>query len=233
MRLLPGLMAMVLVGICLGACGEANRDAHSVPNITTPGGTSLTDTSSTMTTHGYLNDGDAEKFNDHDLDNRGGNHDDGDADSSEEYEDTYDNGGYRDGDDTGMLTYGHAATGHEQRAITPIVTRYFAMARMADGAGTCAMLVPSLAAAVVEDYGRGSAGPSYLRSAKTCPAVMTLLFKHAHRPLAGAVAVTGARVEGDQALALLGSKTMPAGDISVERVGGAWRINSLLGEALP
>jgi hypothetical protein len=94
------------------------------------------------------------------------------------------------------------------------------------------MFVPSLAKSVPKDYGQAP-GPAYLRGGKTCHAVMSLMFKQFGKQLAGAVAVTGIRVQGNNALALLGSKTKPARDIMVQRVETTWKIGSLLGEPLP
>jgi hypothetical protein len=181
----------------------------------------------------YLNDGDAEKKNDHDTDNASANHEDGDSDSVEEYEGTYDNNRYHDGDDSGILGWGHAVSAAEEREIAATVKRYYAAAAAEDGARACPMIVSILAGSVREDYGHGSAGPPYLRSGRTCPATMTLLFRHFHRSLKSPVAVTGARTSGEETRALLGSRTLPASTIAVRRERGAWKIAKLLGAPLP
>jgi hypothetical protein len=50
--------------------------------------------------------------------------------------------------------------------------------------------------------------------------------------LIGPVAVTGVRVSGSEALALLGSATMPASDIFVRREAAGWKINEVFGGPL-
>lgn len=62
---------------------------------------------------------------------------------------------------------------------------------------------------------------------------MSRLFEHSHRELAGRVEVVGVRVSGDLAHVQLGSRTLPASFILVRRMGGVWRIDSLLGVELP
>jgi hypothetical protein len=51
--------------------------------------------------------------------------------------------------------------------------------------------------------------------------------------LAGGFAVTGVRVEGSEARALLGSRTLPASFVVVTRERGAWKIDELIGQPLP
>jgi hypothetical protein len=230
------LLAIALLGLGATACGGTGKGAHAASQSTatavTSGGAPAMAVPSAISSQRYLNDGDAEKVNDGDMDNRNGNHEDHDADSSEEYEETYDNNRYHDSDDSSILAYGHAAGAAKKRAIAAAVKRYYMAAAAGDGATACSMLVSSIARAAPEDYGQAP-GPAYLRGAKTCAAVMSLLFKHDHSQLTGMIAVTGVRVEGNQARALLGSTTMPAGYISVERERGAWKIDALLGGALP
>jgi len=95
------------------------------------------------------------------------------------------------------------------------------------------MLYPPFAASVVEDYGRGRSGPAYIRGASTCQAVLALQFEHSRDELAGAIHVTSVGVKGPLALALLGSSTMPAGYINLERTRGVWRVATLIGVPLP
>jgi hypothetical protein len=213
MKSLLALPVIALLGLGATACGGADRAAH-------------------MPAGRYLNDGDAEKIDDHDPDNRSSNHEDGDGDSFKEYEDTYDNGSYRDSDDHSTLILGHAASAADRRAITAVVKRYYAAAAAGDGAEACSMLTPSLARAAPEDYGK-RAGPVYLRGSRNCPAIMSRLFKHFHAELTGAIEVTGVRVDSESTLALVGSSTIPAGEVAVKREGGAWRLTSLLAHALP
>jgi hypothetical protein len=236
MKSLPALLAAVLLCVGTTACGGAGKGARSTSKAASTvasGGAPAATVQVAGSSARYLNDGDAEKKSDHDLDNQPGNHEDGDRDSVEEYEDTYDNGAYHDSDDGSVLTYGRAASPAETRAIAAIVMRYYAAAAVEDGAKACATMTKIDAATMVEDYGQGSAGPAYLSTGKSCQAVMSLIFKHAHSKLTGAVHVTGARVNGGEAYALLGSTTMPAGFIIVRREAGRWKIGTIIGGPLP
>ena len=141
--------------------------------------------------------------------------------------------GYRDLDDGVIVGYGRAASPAEARALTALFRRYYAAAAVSDGATACAMLEPAIARAVPADYGRQSAGPPYLRTATTCPGVMSLLFKHFHGQVTAAITVTGVRIKGQEAYVLLGSRTIPAGYVTLRRGGSGWRVVNLLGETLP
>jgi hypothetical protein len=181
----------------------------------------------------YLNDGDAEKKDDRDADNATPSHEDGDADSVEEYEGSNGNDRYHDGDDAAVVAGGHPLGANDAQAIAAVVKRYYAAAAAGDGAVACTMIAAPLRHAIPEDYGHESVGPLYLRAGRTCPQVMSLLFKHFRRGLRSAVAVTGTSALGGETRALLGSKTMPASVIAVTREGGSWKIDNLLGAPLP
>jgi hypothetical protein len=204
------LLAIGLLVVSVSACGRTGKS-------TAPASTA-----------GYLNDGDKDMIGDADSDN---GHDN-DHDNSEDHK-LDDNGRYHDGDDRAVARFGHRASAADRRAVTTAVKRYYAVATSGDGEKGCSMLRPSVAKAVPEDYGYGSAGPSYLHAGKTCPQVMTLLFRNLHAQLVDPVEVTGVRISGNQAVALLGSKRMPAGDISIAHQGGAWKIGSIMGTPLP
>lgn len=177
---------------------------------------------------GYLNDGDKDMVGDADSDNSRDN----DHDNSEDHK-LDDSGRYHDSDDHAVAIFGHRASTVDRQAVTATVKHYYAVAVSGNGEKGCAMLRPSLATAVPEDYGHGSAGPAYLRAGKTCPQVMTLLFRSLHDQLVDPIDVTGVRISGNQAVALLGSKRIPAGSISITRQGGAWMIGSIMGTTLP
>jgi hypothetical protein len=206
------LPVIVLFGVGLSACGGASS---------TPGD------SSNNPQH-LEGDGDYDYPGDNDNDSSGLDEDnDTDGYNSRKNND----GGYYDNDDYRVRTFGHASSAAEQRAVTALITRYYAAAARGDSAAACSLLYTPLAESVSEDYGQ--AGPIYLRGAKTCRAVMSLLFKHFYSQLRAQVDVTGVRVEGRVARVLLGSRTMPAGVLTVERVGGGWRVDGLLGSPLP
>lgn len=137
-----------------------------------------------------------------------------------------------DRDDSPFLDAARPAGPAVARAITTVVNRYYAVAAGDDGAAACSLLLPSLAAATPLDYG-GSAGPAYLRGGKTCPEILTRLFKYAHAQLAGSIAVTGMRATRNQAYVLLHSATLPYPYITVEKYHGTWKVTDLIGATQP
>jgi hypothetical protein len=156
---------------------------------------------------------------------------DADADNDHDYAENASKG-YIDGDDSAALDYGHAPNTATERKIAAVATRYFVAAARGDGASACSLIVPTMAQAIPEDYG-GVAGPSYLRGSSTCAAAMSRLFMHDHAQLASAMKVTGVRIDGGLALALVGSHTVPAGYVDMTLIRGAWRISDLLSTPLP
>jgi hypothetical protein len=229
----PALLAVALLSIGTAACGDAGRRAHPVSQASSRvvTGAAASIPSGGAVTQRYLNDGDNDPSSDNDEDDLNGKTIDEDHDGPEDHVNP-ENDRYHDGDDGSVVAYGRSASAVEERVIAALVERYHAVAVAGAGAVACSLIAPSVAGAIPEDYGRAP-GPTYLRGGKTCSAVMSLLFKHAHGQLAGAVEVTGVRVEGDRAIALLGSGTMPAGDIIVRREHGAWKIDGLIEGPLP
>lgn len=176
----------------------------------------------------YLNDGDFERVGDGDGDNNADNDKDPSLDYLPSDHKEGENNRYHDVDDSGLLGYGRAASPAEQQAVSNTVERYYLLAAAENGVGACAQLIPTLATAVPSDYGAN--GPAYLHAGKTCAAVMTLLFKHYHKQLQVGIAVTGVRISGNQADALLGSTEFPPSYILVQReLDGTWKIAQLLG----
>ncbi|MGH2879516.1 MAG: hypothetical protein ACRDK4_07930 [Solirubrobacteraceae bacterium] len=209
------------------ACGSANGGAHSTSRASSNATTTIA-SNATPTDSSFLGDSDGD--NPRDIDG-----DDAHNDGSEDHDDdrpTPASYAYPDKDDGRILSYGQAASRADRQAIASVVERYDAAADADDGSVACSLIVSSLARSIREDYGEGP-GPSYLRGGKNCRAIMTMLFKHFHSELAGPSKVTGARVNGAQAEALVGSRTMPASYITLVREGRAWKIEELLGTALP
>jgi hypothetical protein len=147
-------------------------------------------------------------------------------------------GGY-DTDDEPERDYGHKASAADAKAIGALVTRYYAAGARGDGAAACALTARTFASTVPADYGQelGSAIPpgaeTYLRGAKTCAAVLSLLFEHARSQITAPVAVIGVRLKGSYGYALVGSMTLPTSLIEVEREDGVWRVDGLMGRPLP
>jgi hypothetical protein len=126
--------------------------------------------------------------------------------------------------DNSIQTYGRSAGEAEKQAVTAAVKHYYAAVAAGDGASACTLLSSGLSKSIVQTFGRSPT----LRG-KGCAGLLSLLFKrrpgHASASLA-AIEVTGVRVKGDHGFALLRSKTMPSGEISVEREAGGWKIGA-------
>jgi hypothetical protein len=137
---------------------------------------------------------------------------------------------FYDGDDAAVRGYGVAASAVDRSAIAALVSRFARAAETANGGAACPLLYSVLAEAVPEDYGRG-AGPAYSRG-NSCRVVMTKLFRHERRELAGGLTLAAARVSRNQARAVVGSRAMPAGYLPLRREHGTWKIDSIAPLAL-
>lgn len=130
-------------------------------------------------------------------------------------------------DDEHVLAFGQPAQPAERRAITALVDSYFAAAAAENGHRACALLTPFVAQSVPEMWGHTAA----LRG-RSCPVVMTKLFKLHHALLAGKQAtmqVIRVGVEGDHSLiALEFGSIHEARQMPARRVGGRWTILYLL-----
>jgi hypothetical protein len=220
MKTLLLLIVFAVVSLGVLACGDASKGSGSTPNGPADAA------ARTASQRGLLSDGDADNPRDIDGDGQDGSEDsDDDSKTPESYT-------YHDHDDSAILGYGHPAGVADGRAVTAAVKRYYAAAAVHDGATACSLILLSIASSVPETYAQ-RAGPPYLRGGKTCQAVMTKLFRHLHSRLAGTIEVTGVRVNGDGAEALLGSTTMHASDVMLKREGGTWKFEALLGSTLP
>lgn len=176
----------------------------------------------------YLNDGDNDPSNDYDRDDWEKGLPDDDNDIKEDTQHP-ENDKYQDKDDN-PAAYGPLADTIDRRAVAALAKRYYAAAVAEDGAKACAMINPTLANSVVEDYGRPP-GPAYLRG-NTCAQVMTRLFSHSHAELTTDFVVTEVRVNGNHAYAFLGSKKMPASTFQAIRRRGTWKSVGLIGTPL-
>jgi hypothetical protein len=223
------LLVAVTLSLGISACASAGKDTGSSGGHTSTAHNATHATGTAIAPSGdrVLDDGDTDNPNDIDGDEYSRDHDD---DSDGRTPGSY---GYPDLDDEAILGYGHAAGTATRRAITAAITSYYTAARIGAGAKACPLIISSLADSVVEDYGHGSAGPSYLSEGKSCPATMSLLFGHFHSELAGPIRVAAVRLDGRQAEVVLVSKTMPASYMTMDREGSAWKVQRLLGTALP
>jgi hypothetical protein len=213
MKRLSAVLAITLSSASMAACGSG-KGAH-VP-------------AQGARTWGYLNDGDNDPANDNDPDNHEGNATDDDSDAPEDNM-RPENNRYHDKDDD-VAAYGPSANAADKRAIATLVKLYYAAGVAGDGAKACAMMDSVLAQTVPEDYGKPP-GPIYLRG-NSCPAVMVRLFKRSRAKLEDDFEVTDVRMSGDHAFVLLGSKTMPASGLFVQREHGVWKMDALIGGPL-
>jgi hypothetical protein len=222
-HLLPVLPAIMVVCLCLGACGGTSHDGQQAPTSSraVPPSPSLTGD--------YDGDDDAaEKLRRSDGDNDDARPKDQDNDSDSSGK------SYFDGDDDSVRHFGHAASAAEKKAIVSLVKRYFAAAGSEEGATACSMIISTFAKSVPETLG-GAAGPPYARG-PTCAVVMSGIFAHYRRQIAAHAAtleVPGVRVAGKEGMAVLAFRGLPGRSIRVAREHSAWRIDSLLDMELP
>jgi hypothetical protein len=200
------LAAIALLNLGAGGCGGSRKVAasrthasHGASASGVAGASTTSSSASTASALGYLPDGDGE------------------------IEEGVRSSGYLDLDDRRFDAYGHQAGGADRRAITAVVKRYYAATRARDGRRACSLMTPVLAGAVAARYAQAP-GQSSPRGGITCPAGMRFLFEHFHTQLSARVAVTGVRVNGNHAYALLGFRTIRAGYITMHREHGAWAI---------
>lgn len=210
-------LALALVAAALALCGCGCGGGASKP-------------ANASSTQRYLNDSDHDPHSDQDGDNLNGNTTDEDHDGAVDHINPEDYL-YHDKDDSATVGYGHQASVSVTTAVAAVVKSYYAAAVSGQGATACSLIAPGLAQSIPEDYARAP-GPAYLRGAKSCPIVMSLLFGRIHARLTTSFVVTDVRLEGEQAIALLGSATMPASKISLQREHGVWWIDALIGTQL-
>jgi len=213
MRYLLMLPSIALLGLGLGACGDAGKHtgpAPKSPYSTRAGGAMTATVSSTAPPGGYLRgDGDGDEPNHRDRDNYSTRH------------------------------YGHAASAAQERAIAALVKRYYAAGAAGDGAAACALIYSGLADSpnlgeMAETVYPPAPGVPPLHG-QSCARIMSLLFEEDHRRLAAdlaTVVVTSVRVKGNKGLVLLGFRATPERLFPVRRERGAWKTEALLDKEL-
>lgn len=231
MKSLFALIMLPLISLSPLACGGASKDGRS-----TPSRSQRADVTRRITTsEPFRSDGDADNPADIDGDAENplsltkGEYEDGGDDQDNRTKESL---RYPDKDDSRVLNYGRPARSFDKRSIIAVVKRYYAAVSAGTGGTACSLIVPSLARSVHEDYGSG-AGPSYLRGGVTCQAVISRLSSHFKNPLADSISITAVRVHGNQAQAVLDSRTMFASHITLRRTHDVWRVAQLLGTPLP
>lgn len=236
---LPVFLAVAgaLLGMSVSACGGARHVAGAATGGSSAGdATSEPATTATTTSvipPGQFVRGDGDADNPSDIDGNGdsdsarvgGPDNDADNPTPQSYR-------FPDSDDKPTFAFGHRPSVVDGRAIASVVRRYYAAASRSDGATACALLQPSLARSVPESFS-GPLGPSYMRGAKTCQAVLSRFFQHYHGQLAAATEVVEVRVKGGSAKAIFSSRTMRASSVFLMRRGSSWWLVEVLGQPLP
>jgi hypothetical protein len=209
MRPLLALFASLLLLTCLAACGGGTGTSSTSKD---PSSTAADQTSTDATARDEL-------MVDADKDNDVGTFNDD-----------------RNNSETLPFEYGHPASAADKRAVAAMIEVYYKIAENEEGAKACSMIYLSLAEGVAEDYGHGSAGEHYLSSGRTCPQVMTLLFKHFHAVLTielPLLKVSKVLLVQHHGLAVLTFGKLPEREISIRKEGPTWKVQQLLDSEVP
>lgn len=201
-------LAVPLVSLSIGACGSTGSGSHA-------SSTTLASKSTVTTSPSSFAPAKADTKADRDRDNDFSSYDDVNHDE--------------------ILDYAKAANATNKRKITALVKRYYLAAAAEDGSRACSMLFRPVAKAVPEDQGTSPPGPAYMQG-KTCPAVVTLMFKHFHDQIMTelpALKVTRVRLEHDHGLVVLTFGAMPERQTSVHREGYSWKMSALIDSEMP
>ena len=210
-RALPALLAAVLLGATMVACGGAAKLASSRSSpptrLGTSGATATTATSSAVPSGSFLKE-------------------DGDKDS--------DDGAYpthpgRD-DQSFLATYGIRARPAVVRTIAALVKRYYTVSLAGDGASACGLLDAGLATALAAQQGTAAHGTA------ACGASLSPLLTQQHQHLLteepATMVVTSVYAKDNLGVAVLGFRNAPEGVIVLAREGHAWKIDALFDSPL-
>jgi hypothetical protein len=218
MKQTVAILAVGLVGLGTGACGSSSEDSGSTSR-TSPGVARATNPS-----QGGGQAAKAPQALSPKKANRGDSAQAGSG-ASESTARRYPHG------DNSIQTFGREGGETDRQAVAELVKRYYAAVAADDGAKACSMMSSGLSGSLVSGLGR-----SPKAHGKGCGAILSLLFKGRGRQAAAgllAPEVTGVRLRGARGFALLRSKAIPAGEISIVRERGVWKIAALIGSALP
>jgi hypothetical protein len=211
MKSLLSLLAMVLLGASVNACGSTNKTADtkkSRSSVVASSGAPTTTVSSTPPPGSYLkNDGDTDA-DDYSKSRRGG------------------------GDDQPFVaSYGKRAGTADKQAVRAVIKSYYQAAAAEDGARACSLLSRSLSEGSAEERTQAP-GQTQQNGGQGCVLALSTFFKQQHRQLVAddvaTMVVVDVHVKGNLGLAVLGFRKMPEGEIVVERQDGNWKIDALL-----
>lgn len=217
MKSLLTLFAIGLFSVCLAACGSTSKSTGSTAQASsTTATTGASATTAVSTTPTDTAPAPAETKADADKDN--------DVSASDD-----------DKNNSSTQDFGHAASPSDARMITALIKRYYAAAAVEDGTKACSMIYSTIEESVPEDYGQSPPGQPYMRGT-TCPAVLTLLFKHFHPQITvelPKLKVARVRLVEHHGVVVLNFGTMPEREISVAREGHTWKVDALLDGEVP
>jgi hypothetical protein len=223
---LLALCAAALLGIGAAGCGQDSKKSPSSASTDTGAITSAGETPAPEDAKLDI-DGDSDSAHPDGDEYPKRRDKDNDADSTTK--------GRYDSDDRGVLDFGHAAGAADSRQITALIKRYYATAAAEDGTKACSMIYSTYAEAIPEDYGTSPPGPAYARGT-TCPAVLTLVFKHFHNEIAARLPklkVSRIRISEHQGVAILSFPGMSEREIRLSREGHTWKVIALTDSELP
>jgi hypothetical protein len=133
--------------------------------------------------------------------------------------------------DRSIQEYGSKAATGDAAAIAAVVKDYYAALAAADRSRACSLLAPRIAKTILSMLQRA---PQL--KGKGCEGVIAVILRTPTGRAKAAfdhVEVTGVRVKGDRAFALLRTGEMPHGEIPMVREAGTWKIGALVGSGLP
>ena len=232
----PALIVLMsaFIGAGLLGCGDTHAVGNTVSNAAVANNPSSDNPAAIRIDREH-------QFGDYDDDDYYDNarHHDGDADDSDRTKDgdgDYDNSGsgYYDSDDNSVRRFGHMAPTTEAQTIVALVKRYYRAAAAGNGAQACALVYAPLAKTFPEDLAQ--AGPYYLRGSKTCPIVVSKLFKQNHLQLstyAARLQISDVRILENLGLVVMRFKGLPGRYVEVIRAHGSWWMYSLLDNEMP
>jgi hypothetical protein len=139
-----------------------------------------------------------------------------------------------DKDDSFITTFGHAAGPRDRKAITDLVTRYYAAIAKDDGTTACRLLFFVITESAAETYGQTAADATAGRG-KRCGPVMSNAFKVNQAQLAAEdrhLKVMAIRVQRKRAWVLLRFGPESVRRLIAYREGSSWKIGELLDSEL-
>ena len=139
--------------------------------------------------------------------------------------------GVEKGDTLYPVGYGQEASQSDKLKIATLIVSYYSAAVASDGAKACRLLDSTLAAGLNEGAGASTQGAN-----SPCALTLSHLFEREHQHLkaddVSQMEMIDLRVKGGHALATLGFKTRPIGEMPLTNEQGAWKIDALLDNGL-